>query len=181
MRTYGQEYAAFLVSLKDSSDKFIPLNKEWHTKINGIRIDRVITRIKYKPPEQVKDYKETKTNKSNLQAHKRLKRHAIFLCQDANGESFPMTENELKANLDNEYIELIKSHANTDGFVNVPVGKVRKTSLLHKHPKLVTTNSPELRYLQGDEDLCVVKSFVSALHHISFESEAAKIDRQYNL
>ena len=55
VRTYGQEYAAFLVSLKDSSDKFIPLNKEWHTKINGIRIDRVITRIKYKPPEQVKD------------------------------------------------------------------------------------------------------------------------------
>ena len=181
VRTYGQEYAAFLVSLKDSSDKFIPLNKEWHTEINGIRMDRVITRIKYKPPEQVKDYKETKTNKSNLQAHKRLKRHAIFLCQDANGKSFPVTENELKSNLDNEYIELIKSHANTDGFINVPAGNVRKTSLLHKHPKLVTTNSPELRYLQGDEDLCVVKSFVSALHHIGFESEAAEIDRLYNL
>ena len=44
---------------------------------------------------------------------------------------------------------------------------------------LMLDKSPKLKYLQGDEDLCVIKSFVSALHEIGFVEEAAEINGQY--
>ena len=186
VRTYGQEYAAFLVAMSESGDKFVPLKETLKSCMlnaddDEIRIERVITRIKYEPPVLHKNYKELLITRKDDSKTPATRTPGVFHCQDATGMSFVVDEKDLRNKVDNEYIDLIKAHATTDGFVNVPVGSVRKTSSLHKHPKLVVNDAPSLKYLQGDEDLCVVKSFVSALHCIGLETEADKIDREYEM
>ena len=185
VRTFGQEYAAFVVAMSESGDKFVPLKETLSSRtIKGddseIRIERVITRIKYAPPVLHKDYKETQTREKDLKPPA-TRTPGVFHCQDAAGTTFVVDEEDLRRKVDGEYVDLIKAHVHTNGFVNVPVGTVRKTSMLHNHPKLVVKDAPRLKYLQGEEDLCVIKSFVSTLHHIGLETEADEIDRQYEM
>ena len=62
------------------------------------------------------------------------------------------------------------------GFVDVPVGDY-KVSQLHDYPRLQENLGPALKYVQEEGlDLCVSKSFASALFALGFEDEAHKIN-----
>ena len=62
------------------------------------------------------------------------------------------------------------------GFVDIPVGDF-KTSHLDEHPNLLVPGAPRVHFVQNDgEDLCVSKSFSSALYAIGFVDEAVGIN-----
>lgn len=64
------------------------------------------------------------------------------------------------------------------GFIDVPVGKVRKSTLM-THKNLNVADAPNIEYPQGDVNLCIINSLTSVLHQIGFESEAKVIYVEY--
>lgn len=61
------------------------------------------------------------------------------------------------------------------GFVDIPVGDWKKSSL-DQHPDLTVTGAPKVHFVQNEgEDLCVSNSFASALFELGFVNEATKI------
>ena len=63
------------------------------------------------------------------------------------------------------------------GFVDVPVGDNKVFFKLHNYPRLQENLGPALKYDQEESlDLCVSKSFASALFVFGFEDKAHKIN-----
>ena len=61
------------------------------------------------------------------------------------------------------------------GFVDIPVGDWKKSSL-DQHPDLKVIGAPKVHFGQNEgEDLCVSNSFASALFELGFVNEATKI------
>lgn len=87
----------------------------------------------------------------------------------------------MKKKINGEHVGLTKQRVYSDGLLNVRAGRVRKSSLLHEHPNFVVKGALCLKHLHGNEDLCVVKSFVSVLHCIGLEKEADKIVGQHEM
>ncbi|MEM7254772.1 MAG: hypothetical protein AAF493_25445, partial [Pseudomonadota bacterium] len=73
-----------------------------------------------------------------------------------------------------EFVDYVKHSMAGKGYIDVPVGAVRKTTL-HNFPRLIDKSAPEVYYRQGDKDLCAYKSLASVMHHIGFEREAKKL------
>ena len=62
------------------------------------------------------------------------------------------------------------------GFVDVPIGD-HEVSELHEYPRLQENLGPALKYVQEESlDLCVSKSFASALFAFGIEDKAHKIN-----
>ena len=181
VRTFGQEYAAFVAMLGSSSDNHIPVKKR-----NVIRMNKVIAKVQYCPGPVLVNYKEEALNVKLSSKPKEAPikyKHAKepFRCLDANNQTFRLSERDLLKHFDVEYVNFIKEHHNSGGYANVPVGAVRIHSTLHERPDLKLANAPALKYQQGNEDLCVVKSLVSALHAAGFVNEAMVINNQCEL
>ena len=187
VRNFGQEYAAFLADLGTKKDKFIPVSGK-----KFVRLNKVIVKVKYDPGRVAKKiYKDPQLNKSiqKLEEEKKLEEerrsndgpnvNKPYLCLNADNETFRITEDEMLDLFDQNYVDFIKDFK--DGYVNVPVGDTRKHSTLDQRLDLQTPDSPIIRYKQGNKDLCVVRSFVSALHIAGFEEEASEIDKKYML
>ena len=183
VRTFGKECAAFLAMLGTSSDKNIPVK----VKETEITMNKVVVKIKYDPGKVKENYDEPKLNViyptklTEAQLEQRQHSGEPFRCLAADGTDFRLSEENVRKVLDNEYVDFIKEHYTSGGFAKVPVGRVRKNSNLKMRSDLYDPNAPAVTYKQGDEDLCVVKSFVSALHIAGFQDEACEINRQYEL
>ena len=76
------------------------------------------------------------------------------------------------------FVDHLKHMHASGGFINVPVGKVRKSTLM-THKNLNVAGAPNIKYPQGDVNLCIINSLTSVLHQIGFESEAKAIYVEY--
>ena len=92
------------------------------------------------------------------------------------GHKKPMkTGNDMVFQFKEGFLDEVK-RMRSGGFVDIPVGDF-KTSHLDEHPNLLVPGAPRVHFVQNDgEDLCVSKSFSSALYAIGFVDEAVGIN-----
>jgi hypothetical protein len=91
-----------------------------------------------------------------------------------NGKETILEEDFVVMAFGDAYVKELKM--SPGGWVDVPVGDY-KPSHLHEHPNLKVIGAPKVNFNQSDgKDLCVSKSFASALYAIGFAKEAVEID-----
>ena len=165
VRTFGETYASFMRKLCSNKDSFVPIEKD-----SLVFLNRVAVQLKWG------------TNRTNARVQrgkgKGTKSEKIvegWFGIDTHGNQFKIDEKDLKRLFSKSYLNLVKQYGISKGqFVHVPVGTKRDKSTLHEHPKIFNPGGPQVTYRQNDQDLCGMKSFVSALHYLGFEQEAKK-------
>ena len=101
-----------------------------------------------------------------------------FVGYTNNGEQLTLTEKEVEDMFGKSFVDHLKCMHASGGFIDVPVGKVRKSTLT-THKNLNVAGAPNIKYPQGDVNLCIINSLTSVLHQIGFESEAKAIYVEY--
>ncbi len=95
---------------------------------------------------------------------------------DHNNQETLLEEDFVTMAFGETFVKQLKLSGDLRGFVDVPVGDFKPLHL-NEHPNLKRVGAPRVHFNQTDgKDLCVSKSFASALLAIGFEEEAAAID-----
>ena len=134
--------------------------------------------LKDKKPKLFKRLKELSMREMKLRQAgipQKEKHHpGKFIAVVEGGERCPMTREEVLEKFGETYTAEVMNSSGTR-FFDVPVGDA-KESHLHLVPELATQNAPLVHYTQSDsEDLCIFKSFASAIHNLGWVVEGGRI------
>ena len=90
-----------------------------------------------------------------------------------------ITEELLISKFGKNYITYIKNCTDNKGFVDVPVGG-EKSSSLFRLPSLIINNASTVHYQQDyNQDFCVPKALVSMLHYMNLINEAEQLHKLF--
>ena len=175
----------------DSDQGFFPIPSNMQVKVDN----KTILRVKFVPEQKrnVLDldkvlklnqmHKEDLPIKRSPQKQKTKNKGTIprkditvpahWRVVNSEGKSASKDLNFLDNLLPTKFLDELK-HIRT-GFVDIPVGDWKKSSL-HQHPRLTVMGAPKVHFVQEEgEDLCVSNLLASALFELGFVEEAAKI------
>ena len=173
---YGESFAKYVKEMgtitTGKEKHFVKIPSGYDQKT--INFQKVICRVRWVSKQTWEAPKRSDRKKGKW-------KHIViehFVGYTNDGKQLTLTEKEVEDMFGKSFVDHLKCMHASGGFIDVPVGKVRKFTLM-THKNLNVAGALNIQYPQGDVDLCIINSLTSVLHQIWFESEAKAIYNEY--